>query len=361
MSSQTQGQSLVLNQRKIPYSDIRSGNYSANDDYEKGILDFSKNWLSGVESFSQLTSGSTGKPKTITLSREVMCHSIGLTQKALNLKVGDHALICLSADYIAGKMMLARAFELKMKITIVSPSYFKDPDYPTLQPQFLAIVPMQADIITSTSEGLDWLDGIDNVIIGGAPISLSLRNKLGSLKSANIFETYGMTETTSHVALKNISANASAFEAVSHTQFDTDERGCLKIKSILTQNNWLQTNDCVNLLSTTQFEWLGRADFTVNSGGIKIQPEVLERKIHKHFFERNIQNRFFIAGQPDEALGQMVTLFIEGPLDENLDLQAIFKGPEKPKKTITISQFKETASGKIDRIGTIRLKEKSTG
>ena len=353
MSSQTHGQSLVLNQRKIPFSEISSGNYYANDDYEKGILDFSKKWLSGVESFSQLTSGSTGKPKTITLSREVMCHSISLTQKALNLKVGDHALVCLSADYIAGKMMLARALELNMNITVVSPSYFKDPNYATLEPQFIAIVPMQADLITSTSKGFDWLDGIDNVIIGGAPISLSLRNKLGSLKSANIFETYGMTETTSHVALKNVSEGATAFEAVSHTQFDTDEHGCLKIKSILTQNNWLQTNDSVNLLSPTQFEWLGRADFTINTGGIKIQPEILERKIQKYFSERNIQNRFFVAGQPDATLGQMVALFIEGPIDEDLDLNAILTGPEKPKRTVTINQFKETASGKIDRNGTI--------
>ena len=126
-----------------------------------------------------------------------------------------------------------------------------------------------------------------------------------------------------------------------------------KIKSILTQNNWLQTNDSVNLLSPTQFEWLGRADFTINTGGIKIQPEILERKIQKYFSERNIQNRFFVAGQPDATLGQMVALFIEGPIDEDLDLNAILTGPEKPKRTVTINQFKETASGKIDRNGTI--------
>lgn len=353
MSSLQQVQSLILNDRVISYVDILSGKPETFNEFEKGILNFSKKWLSEDDTFSQQTSGSTGTPKTITMSREIMCKSIQLTQQALNLKKGDNALVCLSADYIAGKMMLARAFELQMTITVVDPGYFKKPHYSSLQPHFLAIVPMQADLITSTTQGTKWLKHINNVIIGGAPIGHDLRDRLTSLTSANIFETYGMTETTSHVALKNISNRSTSFEAVANTRFDIDDRSCLKIKSILTQDEWMQTNDCVNLLSPTQFEWLGRADFIINSGGIKIQPEVLEQKILKLISGQEIQNRFFITGLPDEKLGQIVTLFVEGPMDKKLDFEGVLDGPEKPKRTITIERFKETASGKVDRLGTI--------
>ena len=68
----------------------------------------------------------------------------------------------------------------------------------------------------------------------------------------------------------------------------------------------------VELISDNEFEWGGRYDSIINSGGVKLIPEKIEEKL-----STLIKVRFFVAGIPDESLGEKLVLIIEGNVISN--------------------------------------------
>ena len=70
------------------------------------------------------------------------------------------------------------------------------------------------------------------------------------------------------------------------------------------------TNDIVKLHSKTEFEFVGRYDNMINSGSIKMFPELVEAKLRD-----KIKERFFIASEPDPLLDEKVILVIEAKAD----------------------------------------------
>jgi O-succinylbenzoic acid--CoA ligase len=91
----------------------------------------------------------------------------------------------------------------------------------------------------------------------------------------------------------------------------------------------------------------------INSGGIKLHPEEIERKLAIH-----IKSRFFVAGIPDEKLGEKLVLIIEGNenpaiSNEVRNLKTLSKF-EAPKETFFVEKFIETETGKIQRIQTLQ-------
>ena len=319
--------------------------------WENSLYNFILQWISDKGFIEVKTSGSTGNPKQISISKKAMIASAKLTGDFLKLQEGNKALLCLPVDFIAGKLMVVRAFVLGMNLITAEPSGnpLKDKK---VHFDFAAMTPMQVFNILNKKTGKDKLNNIKNLIIGGGEINPELEIKLKSLKNKT-YHTYGMTETITHIALKKINGNdkSNGFIALKNVWFEQDKRNCLIVNAPHISNNSIITNDIVNLKSKTEFEFKGRFDNVINSGGIKIIPEEIEQKIRPF-----IKQRFFIYGKPDEKLGQKTVLVIEGKPDIEIEnrLETISLSKfEKPKEVIFINQFVETGNGKINREITI--------
>lgn len=318
-------------------------------EWESALYDFLKNWFDESEFIQAQSSGSTGIPKTILLNKKSMIASAQLTNQYFELKENDSILLCLSANYIAGKMMIVRALVGNLHLVAIEPT-----SSPIVNQsiEFAAMVPLQVETMLSTLEGKTSLKNISKLIIGGSALSNKLESNLQSISTA-CFATYGMTETVSHIALRNINGKnrSNGYQALDGVWFDTDERECLIIHARHLQDDTFITNDIVQLKSKTEFEWRGRFDNVINSGGIKLFPELLEQKIAPI-----IQQRFYIYGQKDEKLGEKAILVIEGEVFSKETLQhlkdkigAVLNPYEIPREIVFIPHFEETSSGKVKR------------
>ncbi len=351
--------SFKLNGVHYQFDELQEAGYSLikeGESFEKAIGDFLIDWGTDHSEVVVQTSGSTGTPKNIALKKEHMMNSAEATGQYFGLVDGDAALLCLPCSGIAGKMMLVRAMVLGLELDYVNPSStplaVSNKTY-----DFSAMVPLQVE------KSLEQLSQIDALIIGGAPVSSGLRQKLQSV-STRSYETYGMTETITHVAVKPISNSKSKdpkiqetiFTALPNISFSQDSRGCLVIDAPKILDDKITTNDIVELINTTQFSWLGRYDSIINSGGIKLIPEHIEQKLTPI-----ISSRFFVAGIPDKTLGQKLVLVIEaGPHDRPKLLEQIksidgLNKFEVPKEIFFLPTFIETANGKVQRTSTMKV------
>jgi o-succinylbenzoate---CoA ligase len=340
---------------------VQGNSVNSNEQFIKDTLDFCREYESGQQNFIIRTSGSTGIPKEITVTGNQLRASALMTVKALKLNKGDHALVCLNTALIAGKMMLVRGIESEMKMTAIPPVSNPLVHFPDdIQFDFTAMVPYQLQtILEQTPEKSRTLSRMKAIIVGGAPVSEILEEKLQVI-NAPVYSTYGMTETVSHIALRKLNGKdrSEIFTVLPGIEISADERKCLIIKGAVTSDKEIVTNDVVEIIEPGKFIWRGRADNVINSGGIKIHPEDLEKKIGSVFRQLNISNRFYIAGISDKSFGTIVALFIEGELAETTKekfsgiMNKEFIKYEIPKKIIITDRFQETSSGKIDRIKT---------
>lgn len=319
---------------RMAYNLIKEGS-----EYEHQIGLFLLDWFDQHPTITVRTSGTTGQPKDILVDKQAMVHSALSTGDFFALSPGDRVLHCLPAQYIAGKMMLVRALILGLEMDVVPPSS-KPLEQIEGRYEFAAMVPLQAE------SSIDRLSQISKIIIGGAPISKSLEEKLLKVPSS-LFETYGMTETITHIAAKKI--GESDFTVLPGVTISQDEEGCLVISAPRISDQIITTRDLVRLTTENQFVFLGRRDNVINSGGIKVIPELIEARLSE-----KIKVPFFIGGIPDETLGEKVALFIqseEQPLAQ--DLFAKLGRYEKPRQIVFVPKFELTSSGKIKRAETI--------
>lgn len=320
------------------------------------ILEFVVEWSNRKEWVEARTSGSTGRPKNIKIKKEQILASAQRTLSTLELQPGDGALLCLPNRFIGGKMMIARSIigELDLHIT----ENTAKPELPAdVEIAFAAVVPYQMHNILKDAAATQRWQKVNKIIIGGGHVDKTLEAKLKTWPN-EIYESFGMTETISHVALRKLSGTKEVepFQVLENIDIELDERGCLIIHSESLPNNPTPTNDMVQLVGERQFHWLGRADNLINSGGVKIIPEVIEKLI-KPF----INTRFFIAGINDEALGEKVVLVLESmpmsPSDES-ELTDMLRNElskyELPKEVHYLDQFVETENGKINRKKTMK-------
>ena len=279
------------------------------------LEDFLSEWNNGSDRVLVHTSGSTGKPKPMMVEKKRMLNSARITCDFLGLKPGDSALLCMSLDYIAGKMVVVRSIERHLHLISVSPSGHPLKDI-NEEITFAAMVPMQVYNTLQVPEERERLTHIRHLIIGGGAIDASLEKELQALPgNIAIWSTYGMTETLSHIALRRINgAEASEwyqpFDSVKISQ--TDE-GCLVIDAPLVCAETLLTNDIVeiepyiyNKVEKTRFRIKGRKDNVICSGGIKIQIEEVEE-----FLKPHMEKPFMLAKKKDEKFGEIAVLLSE--------------------------------------------------
>ena len=325
-------------------------------EYEQKVINFCENWLGGQQNFILKTSGSTGEPKPIKLTRNQMIASAKLTGKTFGLEIGDTALVCLNVEYIAGIMMLVRGMELSLKLIIVEPSGnpFNHLEYHKFD--FLAFVPLQLQNVLIEEKNIEILNKAKAIIVGGAAVNEVLENKIQKL-NVPVYSTYGMTETVSHIAIKQLNGERKShnFQVLEGVKLGIDERNCLNITAEASNNELVQTNDIVEILNEKEFNLVGRFDNIINSGGVKIQLEKVEKLIENEIKILN-PKRYFAYGIPNEKLGQKLILFVEGK-EPNVDvknafvdnLKSVLSKYEIPKEIYFVEKFIETPTGKIDK------------
>ena len=330
--------------------------------FQEEVFDFCRQWKLGKNEFLFHTSGSTGKPKPIYLSRLSMIESANMTMDWLHLQEGDNVLLCLPIEYIAGAMMLVRALVLKLNIVLVEPS--QNPLEEITKPiniHLASFVTTQWSTILQSNPNLfTFFSEVKGILIGGSELTSSVELLTKEIQLP-IFQTYGMTETSSHIAFRQISSEDAIYQCLKGVQIKLNDQGCLCIHAPSTLNQWIETNDVAELIHVNQFSILGRNDFAINSGGRKIHPEIIEKCCHSFFAQHSITCKTFAYGLDDDFYGQKLVLFIETIDELNIQLQLIeylklnLESWEVPKQFIVLPEFLYTKTGKIDRPNTLTL------
>ncbi|WKL50092.1 AMP-binding protein [Flavobacterium pectinovorum] len=316
--------------RRVGYDYIKEGD--AND---RAIGEFLLDWFDDKDYIEMRTSGTTGLPKVVKLQKQAMIQSALATGDFFELEPRNKALLCLPVKFIAGKMMLVRSFILGLDLDIVEPS-----THPlalnTTKYDFVAMVPLQVQ------NSIEALQNVKKLIVGGAKMDSSLEEKVLPLKT-EVYETYGMTETITHIAARRVGENV--FTVLPNVKIVQDDRGCLVITVDTISEEPIVTNDLVEIIREDQFIFLGRIDNVVNSGGVKLIPEQIEAKLID-----KINSRFFVTGIPDTVLGEKLILVIEGEKqDFATDFFDVLDKYEKPKEIVFVPKFKENENGKLLR------------
>jgi len=316
--------------RRVGYDYIKEG-----DENDRAIGEFLLDWFDDKDYIEMRTSGTTGLPKVVKLQKQAMIQSALATGDFFELEPRDKALLCLPVKFIAGKMMLVRSFILGLDLDIVEPS-----THPlalnTTKYDFVAMVPLQVQ------NSIEALQNVKKLIVGGAKMDSSLEEKVLPLKT-EVYETYGMTETITHIAARRVGENV--FTVLPNVKITQDDRGCLVVTVDTISEEPIVTNDLVEVIRENQFIFLGRIDNVVNSGGVKLIPEQIEAKLID-----KISSRFFVTGIPDTVLGEKLILVVEGEKqDFASDFFDVLDKYEKPKEIVFVPKFKENENGKLLR------------
>lgn len=341
----------ALNRHQI--LDLAKHYLGSDTSYLQNIGAFFQDWLNPHERIEVQTSGSTGKPKKMQVKKQYMINSAMASRDFFDLPAKTTALLCLPATYIAGKLMLVRALMLGWHLDSVKPQGNPLKGKTELY-GFMAVTPYQLQ------HAFNQLKQVQKVMVGGGAVSAELFKRIQGVNS-EIYETYAMTETLTHIAARRINGLENGtkppFQLLKDIKIQKDHRGCLVIKAPKVNDEVIYTNDMVELISPTQFYLKGRIDNVINSGGVKIHPKEEEEKL-----SLLIKERFFIAGIPDPDLGEKVVLVIERKLtqEEKTELHKKIKALknitpyETPKEIFGIKKFVETHSGKIKREVTLK-------
>ena len=308
------------------------------------LEEFLEEWNNPLEFVEVKTSGSTGEPKRMQVEKRRMFNSARITCDFLGLKAGDTALLCMSTDYIAGKMMVVRSIERGLKLISVAPSGHPLTD--NYQLSLAAMVPMQVYNSLQVPEEKERLMQIRHLLIGGGAIDEAMEKELRTFPHA-VWSTYGMTETLSHIALRRISGPEASewYTPLPTVRLSQTAEGCLVIDAPEVCAQTLVTNDIVELSPDGRFRIRGRKDNVICSGGIKIQIEEVERILKPY-----VRVPYIISKRKDEKFGEVVVLLTEGDTDELRDIcENVLPKYHIPKVYIHVNQIPLTETGKPAR------------
>ena len=203
--------------------------------------------------------------------------------------------------------------------------------------ELIAFTPIQLE------NSIPFIEKIKKVLVGGSPVQKTLKEKILNSKST-VYETYGMTETITHIAAKNLSIGEKEFTSLPGIEIGIRDN-CLFIKPNHLSVKMVQTNDVVELTNKNKFLLIGRKDFIINSGGVKLNPEAIEKKLEKY-----ISADFVISSIDNTKFGEVVTLVFKKNIPENYNKAFTHLSKyEIPKEVLVIDNFPEN-NGKINRV-----------
>lgn len=304
------------------------------------------------------TSGSTGTPKQITVQKYHLQASAKTTVSFLQIAQRSNTLLCLPAQKVGGAMVIIRAIVRGLNLICIKPTSTPLEHIRNIEIHFASFTPMQFFSVTQNATHFDTAEKIGTVLLGGSEVSNVLFSKTKYMRN-RVYATYGMTETLSHIALRKISHTPdSFFQPMPGVTLTTDAENALIIDAPHIGVRHLPTHDLVNLYPNQTFEWVGRKDNIINSGGIKIIPETLESKLASI-----IQSPFFIAGIADEKTGEKPVLVVEknglnyderivGSWQHYMHLNLMVY--EIPRTMLFVEKFLRTETGKVNRKETLK-------
>ena len=319
--------------------------------WDPSLRAFVAEWFDENDFVTVRTSGSTGEPKPLKIKKQRMINSARMTLDYLGLREGAQALLCLPADYIAGKMMIVRSLVGNLHLFATEP---RGNPLENIEDKFdlAAMIPLQVFNILNQPDGRKKLAQIKKLLVGGGAIAAPLEEKLKDLDN-EIFSTYGMTETVSHIALRRLNGaeRAPYYTTMPGVTISRSRSSCLVIDAPAIADGTVKTRDIVRLIGKNKFEVLGRLDNVINSGGIKHNPEAIEKKI-----EDLVADRFIISSVPDDRLGNKIVLIIETSAPQKYT-SSDFKNSlierllefERPRDLLFLERFPETGNSKIQR------------
>lgn len=323
-------------------------NISPDTSFRLELFRFLADWFNDSEEMTVQTSGSTGAPKLILVRKSQLMNSACATCYQLRLTPGDKVLLCMSLQFIAGKMMVVRSLVAGLDLYLVPPSGYplKDTD---VHFRFAAMVPMQIYNSLQVSLERERLQRIAVLLIGGSAVDPKLETALQAFPNS-VYASYGMAETLSHIALRRINGPDASdfFTLLPSVRVFLSEEQCLIVDAPLVSDHRLYTNDHAEMRGDGSFRILGRMDNVINTGGIKVQTETLEA-----FLSDFIEVPFAISSLPDEKFGEIIILAVEGLLDDALLTQTLhaenLPAHQFPKQIISLDRLPRTESGKINR------------
>ena len=356
-------QGITLFGQYLPAEDFTSGKAAAwmqSQQLPAPVQVFLQNWFTTNESVLAQTSGSTGPPKTIVLQRSQMIASAQLTALHFGFRPGMRVLLPLSADFIAGKMMLVRAMVSGLDVYVVAPTQKLHTLFPEVEFVFTPMVPAQLHALLSNKRATARFG---TILLGGSDVSPQLQQLLAGMGEQEVWQGFGMTETVSHIALRRLHPQAeSSYLTLPGLLTEADEAGQLRIWGAVTNYHWLKTNDVVAFDEPGRFRWLGRRDNVIISGGHKLHPETLESKLRALANEKTelaflASPHYYISAQPDPKYGQVPVLIaakkwvLAAPDWESLQplLRQHLASWEMPRVILAVDALAYTSNGKIQR------------
>ena len=353
----------MINGKQYSHSALRDYCSALRDDrntpaWEKDIGQFVTDWIDPKNNSIQMqTSGSTGKPTQVFHSKSAMIASAGRTCEFFDLGEGNKALLVLPTKFVGGMMMVVRALTHGLDLYWSEPARNPMSAAFDLKIDFCAMTPLQLQsVIDSGGHAILKLNNLKQIILGGSPISFSLNNKIQQLTST-CYQTYGMTETITHVALKILNGpeKSDSYQLLEGVTMTQDHRSCAVIKDELCSISSLTTNDVVQMVEPNYFNWLGRVDDVMNSGGLKIHPDELSAML-----STDLEFPFIVTSIQDDVLGEKVVLIVE--IEQNQPIESLTHqiqktcsrlGTKRPRRVYFIDRIRNLASDKTDKRATL--------
>lgn len=315
--------------------------------------EFERIWKDSEEYVECRTSGSTGEPKEIRLRKDFMRSSARRTNRFFGIDERSRLHTCLDFKYIASIMMTVRADVAGCRLTS---------EIPSSHPLGEVTADERIDLVSMVPAQMEWVldsrqvwSGIRNILLGGSGVPSLMRKRI-AMSPYTVWESYGMTETASHIAIRKVEEDDLPFKTLDGISVGVNEEGCLTI--VMPGGERLTTTDIAELTGENEFRILGRADHAVISGGIKIHPEELERKLGPF-----IAYDYCLTGIPDKKWGEKLVLAVESQgdsFDDDLLREAVGVrlrqyrkilelGVKSPKDVVIVSSLPRTSKGKVDR------------
>ena len=345
-----QKQRLLLEGNEYTPGDIHSLVAEGEGNHPSAIWDlylFLNEWFNDDPVITVHTSGSTGAPKELLVRKDQMIQSARLTCEFLDLKQGETALLCMNLRYIGAMMVVVRSLIAGLNLIVrrASGHPLADVDTPL---RFAAMVPLQVYNTFQIPEEKEKLKQTEILIIGGGAVDKALEEKIRNLSNA-VYSTYGMTETLSHIALRRLNGAAASdrYYPFSSVELFLSSENTLMINAPLVCDDTLQTNDIARIYPDGSFTILGRKDNVINSGGIKVQAEEIEAKLHSL-----IMVPYVVTCIPDIKLGEAIVLLMEQTEDwDKIEraLPGILPSYCCPKQIKIVDRIPQTENGKVNR------------
>ena len=275
--------------------------------WEEQVLSALELWWNDEEDFALKTSGSTGIPRVIRHTKQAMRASAQRTNQAFHWGRGTLAALAMPVEFVGGMMMLVRALEGSWDLLVCEPKHVtRLPDSWNGDGliDFMALTPSQTIALSMENPSL-WLR-LKTLLVGGGAVPDWWLQSLHGTSAPQVVESFGMTETVSHFALRErFPREQEAFHCLPGFEVSTEESGRLLVQS---PDGILKTNDLAECFSRTQFLWKGRIDDVIVTGGIKVHPAEVERVL-----QSVIPAEFIVYGAVDAIFGQTVVLRIHAP------------------------------------------------